>query len=165
MFKCSVKIDEKLQNEVNEKMWIVSLISTIVGAIGLGAYIILATFFDNLLLEILLWVMAFSFGFGITYMITIKRINKKSVSNDATDELEIFEEYVNLTTIKNNEVIVSLKTYYKDLYKIRETKNYLLLYINKSSALAIPKQAFTTEEYSTIKLWVNQAKFKNTSNG
>ena len=53
MFKCSVEIDEKLQNEVNEKMWITSLVSTIVGAIGLGAYIILSIFFDNLLLEIL----------------------------------------------------------------------------------------------------------------
>ena len=67
MFKCSVKIDESLQKEVNEKMWITSLIATIVGAIGLGAYIVLATFFDNFLLDILLWVMAFIFGFGVVF--------------------------------------------------------------------------------------------------
>ena len=160
MFKCSVKIDESLQKEVNEKMWITSLIATIVGAIGLGAYIVLATFFDNFLLDILLWVMAFIFGFGVVYLVIIRKINKKSVSNETTDELEIYEEYIDLSTIKNNEVVVTLKTYYKDLLKVKEIKNYLLLYINKSGALAIPKDAFTPEEFSTIKLWVNSARMK-----
>ena len=160
MFKCSVKIDESLQKEVNEKMWITSLIATIIGAIGLGAYIVLEVFFESLLLDILLWVMAFTLGFGITYLIIIKKINKKSITNDTTDELEIHEEYVDLSTVKNNEVIVTLKTYYKDLYKVKEIKNYLLLYINKSGALAIPKDAFTPEEFSTIKLWVNSARMK-----
>ena len=160
MFKCSVKIDESLQKEVNEKMWITSLIATIVGAIGLGAYIVLATFFDNFLLDILLWVMAFIFGFGVVYLIIIRKINKKSVSNETTDELEIYEEYIDLSTIKNNEVVVTLKTYYKDLLKVKEIKNYLLLYINKSGALAIPKDAFTPEEFLTIKLWVNSARMK-----
>ena len=160
MFKCSVKIDESLQKEVNEKMWLTSLVSTIIGAIGLGAYIILEVFFESILLDIFLWVMAFSLGFGITYLIIIRNINKKSVTNETTDELEIYEEYINLSTIKDNEVIVSMKTYYKDLMKVREIKNYLLLYLNKSGALAIPKDAFTPEEFSTIKLWVNSARMK-----
>ena len=40
MLKCSVKIDQNLQRELNEKAWIYSLISLIVGAIGLLSYII-----------------------------------------------------------------------------------------------------------------------------
>lgn len=156
MFKCAVEIDEKLQKEANEKVWLISLTSTIIGAVGIILYIILSIFFKSIWLILLLCVMAFAFGFGVIYMLVINRINKKSVSKESIDELEIYEEYVNLNTIKNGEIIVTLKTYYKDLFRIRETKNFLFLYINRSSALAVPKQSFTEEEYSTIKGWASK---------
>lgn len=164
MFKCSVKIDENLQKEINRKMWTYSLILTIVGSIGLCLYFVLGVKYDNAWTEVLLWVTAVAFGFGITYLFTIKNINKKAASKGLTDEIELFEEYANVTTVKNNETISTMKVYYKDLIKTRDTENYFLLYINKASALTIPKQAFTSEEISTIKLWVNSAKTKKTSN-
>ena len=163
MLKCSVKIDENLQKEINKKMWITSLILTIVGSIGLGLYIILGSFFEHVLLELLLWVTAFMFGFGLTFLITINKTNAKAASNGLIDEIELFEEYSNITTIKNEEVIATAKIYHKDLIKIKETENYLVLYVNKASAIAIPKKQFNPQDYSTIKLWVNQAKLKNTS--
>ena len=161
MFKCAVEIDEDLQKEANEKVWIISLTSAIIGVVGLISYIILSIFFKSIWLTLLLCVMAFAFGFGIVYMFVINRINKKSVNKESTDELEIFEDYIDLKTIKNGEVIVTLKTYYKDLFRIRETKNFLFLYINRSSALAVPKKVFTPEEYLTIKGWASKYLQKN----
>ena len=56
MFKCSVKVNESMQKELNEKIWIYSLISLIIGSIGLVSYIIVGTFFDNIWINILLWI-------------------------------------------------------------------------------------------------------------
>mgnify|MGYP003307984501 CR=1 FL=1 len=39
MFKCSVVVDRKLQQELNERNWLISLISLIVGSIGIGFYL------------------------------------------------------------------------------------------------------------------------------
>ena len=159
--KCSVKIDEKLQKELNEKTWLNGLIFTIIGAIGLGLYIIIGTFIENIILEIFLWVFAFLLAYGVFILILVKMTNKKSVNNNLTDEIELFEEYLIESTRKNDEVISTNKIYYKDLLKIRETENFLFLYPNKVSAVPISKKEFTSEEFSTIKLWVNSAKVKN----
>ena len=82
MFKCSVKIDEKLQREINEKSWLLNLILTIVGSVGLGVYIIVGTFVEYAWMDILLWVFAIMFGFGLVMVISIRKINKKSAENN-----------------------------------------------------------------------------------
>jgi len=158
--KCTVKIDENVQRELNDQMWVVSLISLIVGSVGLASYIVISVFVESVWLELLLWPMAFAFGVGLTLLISIKKINKKSVQNNLIDNLEIEEDYVVSTTMKNGEIISTLKTYYKDLLKVKETENFLFLYINKASAVPIPKQSFSPEEFSLIKLWVNSARIK-----
>lgn len=163
MFKCSVKIDEKLQREINEKSWLINLIVLIIGSIGLGVYIIVGAFVEYAWMDILLWVFAIMFGFGLVMVISIRKINKKSAENNLTNEIELEEDCVSLSTIKNNEIIGTLKVYYKDLIKVRETENYLVLYINKQSAIPVPKKEFKPEELSTIKLWINTAKQKKTN--
>ncbi|MBQ8615034.1 MAG: YcxB family protein [Clostridia bacterium] len=158
--KCSVKIDEKLQKELNEKLWLNSLISLIVGAIGLGAYIVIGIFFESFWLEMLLWVCAFAFGIGLSMLIAVNKVNKKASQNNHVDEMEFFEDHFIGTTTKNGEVIATNKVYYKDLLKIRETENYIFLYMNTAAAAPVPKKEFSPEELSTIKLWVNSAKIK-----
>lgn len=160
MFKCSVKIDENLQSEINKKASNVCLVLTIIGSVGLIMYIILGTIFDSKWLYVLLWVMAILFGFGLTYMISIKKVNKKAASNGWINEIEIYEECANITSIKNNETMSTMKLYYRDVLKTRETENYFIIYINKLSAITIPKKSFTHEELSTIKLWIETARMK-----
>ena len=162
--KCTVKVDEKLQKELNESIWIKSLIALIVGAVGLAIYIVVGVFVeDNLFWDIFLWVMAILFGYGLTMLVTIKKTNKKSVLNNFTDDIELFEDRVEETIKKGDDIISTTKHYYKDLFKIRETENYLFLYPNKMGAVPVPKKAFSPEEFSKIKLWVNSAKAKKTN--
>lgn len=158
--KCSVKIDEKLQKELNEQTWLNGLIFTIIGAIGLGLYFVVGAFIDNVFIDMLVWVFSFLLVYGIMFLVLVRRINKKSISSNMTDDIELFEEYLIESTRKNDEVVSTSKFYYKDLFKIRETENYLFLYPNKVSAVPIPKKAFSPEEFSTIKVWVNSAKVK-----
>ncbi len=161
MFKCSVKIDLDLQKEVNRKSFISNLVMTILGAVGLGFYIVFSLFFESVILEVFLWISAFMLAYGIMLMIMINLTNKKSASNNYIDNIELVEDYLIISTIKNEEVISNSKVYYKDLTKIRETENYLLLYINRASVVPIPKRSFSPEDYSKIKVMVYSAKQKN----
>lgn len=163
--KCRVTVNEKLQKELNEKIWLTGLIMTIVGAIGLGLYAILSTFFgDKLIFEMLFWVMVFVFALGVTYLFLVKSANKRALNNNYTDEIELFEEYCVVQTLKNEEVVGTLKVYYKDLIKVKETENYLFLYPNKMVATSIPKSEFSAEDFSKIKLWVHSARANKIDN-
>lgn len=75
--KCTVKIDEKLQKELNFKSWLIHLITTIVGIVGLLAHIVISMFSESKLLEFLLWISAFVFVYGLIMLLVIKKINKK----------------------------------------------------------------------------------------
>lgn len=160
MLKCSVKIDQNLQRELNEKAWIYSLISLIVGAIGLMAYIIVGAFFEAFWLEVLLWFFAFAFGVGLTIFVSINKVNKNASAKNMTDNIELQENFLIEETVVNNEVVSTNKVYYKDILKIKETENYLFLYVNKTNAVPIPKKEFAGEDLSKIKVWVNSGKIK-----
>ena len=154
-YKC--EINEELQKEANKNSKRNAIIMLIIGAVGLVAYVIVSTFIEHYLLEILSWVSAFLLVFGIFLLVLIKNTNKKMVEKKMVDEYELFEEYLTVDSYQNGEKIVSLKAYYKDLIKIRETENYIFLYPNKQSAYPVPKKQLTDEELVTVRNWVQTA--------
>lgn len=163
--KCRVQINEKLQKELNEKIWLTGLIMTIVGAIGLGLYVIVSAFFgEKLIIEMLFWAVLFVFALGVTYLFLVKSANKRALKDIKTDEIELFEDCYVEQTLKNEEVVGTMKVYYKDLIKVKETENYLFLYPNKMVASAIPKSEFSAEDFSKIKLWIHSARVNKTEN-
>lgn len=152
MFKCSYSVDLKMQKEINAKTSLFSLVFTIISSIGLIVYIFLPN--ENYYTELLLWSSSIIFGFSIVLYINLKRINKKTSKNNFINEVELNEDHLVSKSTQNGELISTIKVYYKDLLKIRETTNYLVLYVNKVSAVPIPKQDFSSEELSTIKVWI-----------
>ena len=162
--KCVVNINLKIQKELNYSMWIKGVVFTIIGSLGMLSYIAITMFIENVWMEVFLWVMAFIFAIGLIYLISIKKTNKQVLQANIKSEIDIQEEFVTFSSIKNNEIVSTNKCYYKDLIKIKETDNYLFLYINKFSAIPIPRNSFSAEEYSLIKLWVNSSKIKKQSN-
>ncbi len=158
MFKCVIKIDEKTLKDINRNAWVLSLILTIVGAIGLLLYIVIGMFFDNIILEATLWISAIVFAGGLVYMFLINQTNKKNGQQNIINEMQIYEDNIFVRAIKNNEEISTQKFYFKDIYKIKENEKYFILYINKFTALPILKESFSKEDMATIKVWVYSAK-------
>ena len=58
---------------------------------------------------------------------------------------------MNVTCEKNGEIFGTQKVYYKDIYKVREVKDYIFIYINATSAYIIKKSNTTDEEIAIIK--------------
>ena len=98
---------------------------------------------------------------GLTIFVSINKVNKNASAKNMTDNIELQENFLVEETVVNNEAVSTNKVYYKDILKIKETENYLFLYINKASAVPIPKKEFSCEEFSQIKFWVNADKIKS----
>jgi len=158
--KYSVKVDRELQEEVNKTLKRNCLIMVIIGAIGLVAYIAISMFIEHFLLEIFLWIFAGLLGVGVCLLIVINKTNKKAADNNFIGEYELFEEYLIVNTFKNDEQVSTIKLYYKDVIKIKETENYIFLYPNKQIAYPIAKKKLLPEELSMVKLWINAARLK-----
>ena len=158
--KYTCEINQQLQTELNKIAKRNSIIATIIGVIGLIAYIVLSTWKELFVFEVLLWVSAGVFGVGLAYIVMINKANKKSANSKIVGEYELEETFMTITAIKDGERISSAKTYYKDIIKMRETENYLFLYPNRQIAYPVPKNKLTPEELSMVKLWVSSQLIK-----
>ena len=67
MIVCKTELDKEAQKALTRTFFILSLISLIVGAIGLVLYIVLNIFLTSSYLDVLL-VCSLPFGFGLVYI-------------------------------------------------------------------------------------------------
>ena len=156
--KTKAEITENMLNELNFKIKALNLILLIFGIVGIVGYIVLAVIFDdNAYLNYLLYISSIFFGFGLVYSIMINKTIKKQLQNKQVDEYEFLEDCIVATSYKNNQKFAAVKYNYNEFVKVKETENFLFLYPNKFSALLVPKNQLTKEEFSLI-----LSKVKNT---
>lgn len=155
---CKVKVDEQVQKEVNFATQIMSIISLAIGSVGLILYIILCVALGSIkILTLLLGISTFFFVFGLIMLITVAKANARGVAQNVTDEYNLNDEFVEVKSLRNEEIVAMQKTYYNELVKFKETKNYYILYPTTTQAYVIPKTSFTPEELSELKSWIKKA--------
>ena len=69
MIECKTTVDERVQGDILRVQKILCVVMLVVGIVGIIAYIVLQTIFDNSLLNILLLFAVF-FGFGLVFTIS-----------------------------------------------------------------------------------------------
>lgn len=160
MFKTATVINSEVQKEISKKAYIIWLTALIVGIIGLVAYIVLGTIFPNVSELDLLLFFSMPFGFGLVFVLTIKKQIKSVQTLNQVNTYEFFEDHVVVSTVRNMEVVGSVKVYYKDLTKSKETEKYFLLYLNNVSVLPIKKDGLKTEEQVLVRSFLNLKQVK-----
>ena len=150
MIECATTINEKVQKDILKTQYIVCLVMLIVGILGTVAYIVLQTIFDNSLFEIMLLFAVF-FGFGLVFTISTTSTIKKAGQNPFTNKYEFDADTLHIITLKGEEVVITATTKYSELYKIKETNKYLLLYINKMSVFPILKSEINESDLTEIR--------------
>ena len=141
MFKCKTKFTIEMQKQLNNTKQKVATIMTAVGAVGVFVYLITA-FFLNITDAMVDWMLVFvlPLTLGILMLVTIAKTNNAIKKIDVTNEYEFNEDHMYISTIRSNENIGKVKFYYKDLVRVKETKDYIYLYQNKASAFPIEKK-------------------------
>lgn len=160
MFKTATVINSEVQKEISKKAYIIWLTALIVGVIGLVAYIVLGTIFPDVSELDLLLFFSMPFGFGLVFVLTIKKQIKSVQTLNQVNTYEFFEDHVVVSTVRNMEVVGSVKIYYKDLTKSKETEKYFLLYLNNVSVLPIKKDGLKPEEQVLVRAFLNLQQVK-----
>lgn len=150
MIVCKTELDKEAQKALTRTFFILSLVSLIVGAIGLVLYIVLNIFLTSSYLDVLL-VCSLPFGFGLVYIIMINNIIERTSASKIVNEYTFENDYFMVSSIKNGEVVSTNKIYYKEINKIKEKDGYLLLYINLSNAYIIKEGNLSSENLTLLK--------------
>ena len=135
------KLDEKMQKELSRNILIMAIIFIILGSIGLIGYFI-ADFLEIKGYEFLL-IMTIPLGVGIGFCIiysnaiqAAKRMNRENIYTFA-------ETFFEIQTLYHNEVEATVKLFYIDIYKVKETKNFLFVFADAKRAYPIAKSNIT----------------------
>lgn len=152
MITTETTYSKKMYDELFNNSVIICGVECVVGAVFLSLYIIMYILSNSQVLY-LLYCGVFLFVFGLLLtIVTLKQKNNQIKKDKNKVETIIFNEDHMLTSLKDKtEITATEKVYYKNIIKIRETKNYLFLYPNRAVAYPISKNELKHNEIEQIK--------------
>lgn len=163
--KTRVQINGDLQRRMNRKTKLFGVIGTVLGAVLLVAYFAtditltmlaeverLENYEDyEVLLQILLWCAAVIFAVGLMCIFLARANIKNAERLNQTDEYAFFDNYFTVTTVRGGEELGKVKQYYADFFKVKETKEFFLLFPNRATAYPVEKGLLTEEEITQLR--------------
>lgn len=153
--KAGVVLNSDVQKELLRKNFVSGLIMLILGCIGIAVYLTLSILSVFHIMEepniIILICVAAVFACGLMLVIITRKAAKNS--NGMTSvEYEFFTDCITATDYVNGEKTASVKIYYNQIIKRKETATYLFFYINGNVALAVDKRDLTEGEINAVRM-------------
>lgn len=154
--KTSVKIDGKVQDELNRNGRILCVVYIIVGAVLSAGGLALCVWevfkdsdggFGTLLLTVGL-ILLFC---GIFLIFILNNAKKATGKRERVEHAEFFDDYLIERVYTDGEHTSTNKVYYKWLVKIKETQNFLFLYTTRATAIAVDKNSLPPSELNTVR--------------
>ena len=149
-------MDESMQKELSRKSFIFALVFTILGSVGVAAYIVLEIV--AIFIEIkgdyfaILLVFAVFLGCGIALLILLKKAASLARNSHKVNIYEFFSGYFTISELFNGEMTATAKVYNNQIVRAKETKNYFFFYINSSAAYPVSKQQLSPAELNTLRI-------------
>jgi len=156
MIKTETLFTEKMQKELSKKQFKLWLFLLIFSSIFEFFTIILSFMGEDV------WSLHCCNLIVVVFSIICIRTNfknrKNCVENKIINSYEFDQEYFYVSTTKNGDNLGNMKIYYKDIIKVKETENYLFLYINRINAYPIDKATTSKEDLILIKGLIEKSK-------
>lgn len=157
--KTRVTVDAALQKRISKNSRIVLLCAMIVGIVMLIAYVALyvvseeglVVLEDDFLLELLLWAGAILFAVGLMSLIMSSMTNRKQLSLAFVNEYEFYPEGLVINDYRAGEHVSTARLRYSDFEKIRESREFFLLYPNRVTVYPVDKALLTEEECAQLR--------------
>ena len=155
--KVRTVIDENMQREYSANSNKIALAMLIGGAIG--AFVFLVLYFvcefmvgwdDNLFLVLFFVFVVFLAG-GIFLKIVLNKALQQVKSSPKVNEYEFCSDHFVINQISGGETVATVKFYYAQVTKIKETKNYVNIFINQAQVFPVGKADFDENEWNTFK--------------
>lgn len=157
-----VAIDAALLKRISKTSRPVILFMMILGIVMLVLYIVFSVIAeegiillsDDFWLDILLWGGAIFFAFGLVLLITNGRTNKKQIALALVNEYEFYAEGVVIRDFRAGEHVSTSRLRYSDFEKIRENREFFLLYPNRVTFYPVDKALLTSEERALMRTFL-----------
>ena len=156
--RTSVAIDAEMQKRINAPLRKNMLFVMAAGIVLLVVYIVLSVLADEVgipedafFLDVILWVGAMGFGFGIVFLITLGRVNQKQLARGFINHYEFYPEGVVINDERGGEHVSTARLRYTDFEKIKEGKEFFLLYPNKVTYFPVDKRLLSQEECEKLR--------------
>lgn len=152
--KTSTPITEQVSKELNKKVFILSIIYIVFGAIILAlgfAFYVFTTEGESFGL-ILLVCGTIILLCGIIMVVNHGAVKKATLKYKKVDEVEFYRDYLMLYEYTDGELTTTSKIYYGWVLKIKETANYLFLYNTRATAVAVDKNSLPLTELNTVRM-------------
>ena len=149
-------VNADMQREFMRTIYIVSLVSLIIGSVGIAAFMawdITTIFFKIKEPHILILVaVAVFFAFGLVFLLTCRKTVKNAAQGPVKAEVyEFFSDYLIAEDYMNGEKVGTAKIYYNQILKRKETKSFLFFYIQANAAAPVSKAGLSEGEINTLR--------------
>lgn len=152
MFESEAKLTKFMLKEHNKKIKTLYIILMWVGIAGLLSYIGVSLFIETSWLDYLLYVSSILFGFGIVITVSLNMAENRQDKLNQLNKYVFYEDYIEITSIEDDtRNLGTVKQYYDKIVKVKETKNYLFLYINRISFLPVIKNSLSEANLTILR--------------
>lgn len=162
LVETSFRVNGESQKRFQHKIHATLIAAVVIGAVFTLAYIVLATlngetlggsFFavSETLLYVLLLCGAVPLGGGISLLFVLRKNVAYAKRTDAENHYRFFADHVLVAVTQNGEPMGQVKCYYKSFAKVRENRNYFLLYPTSSTVYPVLKSALPEEEREKLR--------------
>ena len=109
-------------------------------------------FFAEFWVEIVFFVSIVVLVLGILMYAGYATTKKKVKGLQVINHYEFSATSFTVTHQRNDEIQSTIKILYK---KVKDSENYLFIYVSRKSVIPVPKREMSPEDISTLKVWIN----------
>ena len=154
MIEIITVLTKEVQKSMTKKIWIGSWIALTIGAIGMLLYIFADPIWGTQKWTEFLLIFALPFGFGLVYIIMLNKIYKKPFDERNVNIYQFEPDGFTVVTFRGGANTGSMRVSYDQIAKVKETADYLFLFVNKFSAFAVKKADSSPSDIETIKSYL-----------
>lgn len=151
--RTSVPINGLLQKRISRNLQTLSIVDFVLGAVAFVATVLCDIFlfsYYRILYYMILGLSIFFIVKGILWFQTNKSV-KNAAKQNIKQQYVFTEQYVTIYTIRQGETTGIGKTFYTNSFKIKDTKEFFLLYLNTTSVYPVDKKVLSEEEISELR--------------
>lgn len=153
--QCSVEITGEIQKELTRKHRKFSISIFVLGLLGIFAYFAIKMFFDEFWVEVVFFVSMVLLVLGILMYAGYATSKSKVKGANVFNHYEFSATSLTITHQRNEDIATTVKVLYKNIKKVKDSENYLFIYVSRKAVLPVPKKNMTPEEISSLKVWIN----------
>ena len=155
--KILTPVDQKANDLVNKKPLTILWTIFYIGLAGLIAYVVIGTAIENLPKEFE-WMLLFAvpFGMSLVFILSIKKITKNNVAMNLVNAYEFFDAHIEVSTLRENVVLGTLKIFYTDIVKIQTKDEYKIIKLKNGSKFVLSTSGLNEDEISQLNSYLKR---------